>query len=197
MEEVFLQIRENDRLSLLASDRARFIYDDLSGSRYILFENGHRYVGQPGELNYQITKYQGYAVLLEQGTPGGPAGKLETLSSSDLLGSDLPAYKAEFQWRLGYVIAGLLLPLLAVSLNRFSFGNSRYVSIITGLLIYLIYSNLLSISKTLIKREDIPAFIGMWWVHGLLLLMIIGLFKIQTMVFKLRKKDAQTVSTVS
>jgi lipopolysaccharide export system permease protein len=166
MEEVFLQTRDGDRLSLLASERARFKYDEDSGSRYILFENGNRYVGTPGELNYQITEYQSYAVLVEQTSDDADSTRLESIPTSELLGSDLSSHKAELQWRLSYVIAGLLLPILAVILNRLSFGNNRYVSIIIGLLIYLIYSNLLSISKTLLERADIPAFIGLWWVHA-------------------------------
>ena len=184
MQQVFLQIRDNNRLSLLSSDRARFKYDEISGNRYILFENGQRYVGTPGELDYQITEYQGYGVVIEEGEPETTAGKLEAIPTAKLFSTDSNGYRAEFQWRLAYVIAALLLPLLAVVLNRFSFGENRYVALIIGILIYLIYSNLLSISKTLVARDKLSPIIGLWWVHLLMIAAIVGLYFLQESIHK-------------
>lgn len=185
MQQVFLQIRDQYRLSLLSSDRARFKFDDNSGNRYILFENGHRYVGTPGKLDFQVTEYQTYAVVIEEGGTEAGSGKLETIPTADLFGSNTSGYRAEIQWRLAYVIAALLLPLLAVVLNRFSFGDNRYVSLIIGILIYLIYSNLLSISKTLVARGSLAPWIGLWWVHVLLIAAIVAIFKLQGAIHKI------------
>jgi len=185
MQQVFLQIRDQSRLSLLSSTRARFEYDEHSGNRYIRFENGHRYVGTPGKLDFQVTKYQTYAVVIDEGDPDASSRKLETIPTADLLGGDTIGYKAELQWRLAYVIAALLLPLLAVVLNRFSFGDNRYVSLIIGILIYLIYSNLLSISKTLVVRGSLSPWIGLWWVHLLLIIAIVAIFRLQAAIHKL------------
>lgn len=185
MQQVFLQIKDQNRLSLLSSDRARFKVDDNSGNRYILFENGHRYLGTPGKLDFQVTKYQTYAVVIEEGDPEASIGKLETIPTADLFGSDKAGYQAEIQWRLAYVLAALLLPLLAVALNHFSFGDNRYVSMIIGILVYLIYSNLLSISKTLVARGSLAPWIGLWWAHLLLIAAIIIIFKLQGSIHKL------------
>ena len=48
MEDVFLQVRENENLGVLASDNARFQFDQESGNKYIIFNDGQRYVGEPG-----------------------------------------------------------------------------------------------------------------------------------------------------
>ena len=197
MRQVFLQIRDQDRLSLLASDKARFEYDEHSGNRYIRFENGHRYVGTPGKLDYQVTRYQTYAVIIDEGDPEASKGKLETIPTADLFGSDKVGYRAEFQWRLAYVIAALLLPLLAVILNRFSFGDNRYVSLIIGILIYLIYSNLLSISKNLVAHGKLNPWIGLWWVHVLLIAAMFVIFKLQGSIHKVHNQKSRTPATVS
>ena len=169
MEDVFLQVRERNRLGVLTSDRARFETDPRTGSRYVRFEAGRRYVGQPGALNYQVTEYHAYAVLLQQGVPGNTADELEAIPTLHLLGQASPAYLAELQWRLSAIIAALLLPLLGVAMNRFSFNEHRYAPVFVAVAIYFIYSNLLGISKTLCKRDQLPAFIGLWWVHLLLI----------------------------
>jgi hypothetical protein len=41
-----------------------------------------------------------------------------------------------------------------------------------GILIYLIYNNLLNVAKKWVERGDVPNWIGIWWVHLVLLLII-------------------------
>ncbi|MEX2353283.1 MAG: LptF/LptG family permease, partial [Gammaproteobacteria bacterium] len=67
MRNVFLQSREDGELGVLNAARARYYIKPGSGSRYVLFEDGSRYLGEPGESDYQIINYRTYAVLLEQG----------------------------------------------------------------------------------------------------------------------------------
>lgn len=169
MQDVFLQVRERNRLGVLTSDRALYETEPRTGSRYVRFEDGRRYLGMPGQLNYQVTEYGAYAVLLQQGTEAVAAAELETIPTLELLRRPSPAYHAELQWRLSAIIAALLLPLLGVAMNRFSFNEHRYAPVFVAVAIYFIYSNLLGISKTLFKRDQLPGIIGLWWVHLLLL----------------------------
>ncbi len=187
MENVFLQVRQNQDLGVLRSKSAVYEFSRHTGSRYVAFQNGHRYVGKPGMLDYQITKYRTYAVLIEQSEQTQKHNSLEAVPSLELVGSKRPKYKAELQWRLSYVFATLLLPLLAVALNTLSLRETRYIPLFTAILIYLIYSNLLGISKTLIKHGDMSAMIGMWWVHLLLVLTIVAIFKYPRLRFWQRR----------
>ena len=94
------------------------------------------------------------------------------------------------------MIAALLLPLLAVVLNRFSFGDNRYVSLIIGILVYLIYSNLLSISKNLVAHGSLQPWIGLWWVHILLITSITVIYKLQGSIHRSRGEKAHAVNPV-
>jgi len=172
MERVFLRIRQPEGHGVLVSDRARLLIEPGSGSQYIVFEDGHRYVGTPGTRDYQITEYRYYAVLLQQGEGGPVVSKLEAISTGALLDSGQPKDWAELQWRLSFVIASLLLPMLAVAMSRFGFTERRYLPIFIAVLLYFIYSNLLGISRSLVIREKLPPLIGLWWVH---LLMVGGI----------------------
>ncbi len=177
MENVFLQVRQNNDLGVLRSNSAQYEFSERTGSRYIAFQNGRRYVGKPGNLDYQITNYRTYGVLVEQNDEAKSVAKLEAVPSLSLIGSDRPAYKAELQWRMSYIFATLLLPVLAVALNGLSFRETRYVPLFIAIMMYFIYSNLLGISKTLVKRDELSPIIGMWWVHLLLVLTIVAIFK--------------------
>jgi lipopolysaccharide export system permease protein len=188
MKDVFLQIRQAGRLGLLTSDSAVFEVDEKSGNRYIIFENGYRYIVTPGKLDYQISEYRKYAQLIVQGDASVSTGKLEAVPSIELFAAGNPQYMAELQWRLSYVIAAILLPLLAVVISRFSFGTNRYAALIICILVYFIYSNLLSISKTLMIREMLPAYTGLWWVHLLLAAAIVLLARYQEGYFQPRRR---------
>ena len=127
--------------------------------------------------DYEITQYSKYGVLLEQGDSAYIDRRLESIPTSELWNSKSSIYKAEFQWRLSIVVASMLLPLFAFALNRFSISENRYASIFVAILVYLIYSNLLSLSKNLVKRDELPAYIGLWWVHILLFLLILTMLQ--------------------
>ncbi len=175
MTDVFLQVRQDEQLGVLSSDRARFDYDPRAGTRYIVFEDGHRYVGTPGQLDYEITHYATYSVLLSRSDPVPTTLSLEARDTASLLANMTAGKHAELQWRIAVMIGTFLLALLAVQLNRLFARQKQYLSVFIAMLVYFLYSNLLSISKTMVKREVFSPWLGLWWVHGLLLLVIISL----------------------
>ncbi len=188
MENVFLQVRQNDRLGVLTSDRSRFHFDEESGNRYILFEDGKRYVGSPGMLDYQITDYETYAVLIETSGVQALTRSLEATDTLVLLRSRSPAHHAELQWRISLLILTVVLVSCAVLLNNFVRGDRQYLLLFVGILIYFVYSNLLSISKTLLKRDVISAWLGLWWVHLLVIGLVLLLYFLPVLK-KLNRKD--------
>ncbi len=186
MKNVFLQVREDDELGVLNSASARYKTMPDTGSRYVLFENGNRYVGMPGRSDYQITHYKTYAVLLKTGDEEPGDLHLDTLPTSELWGDARPHYQAEIQWRLSFVFATFLLPVFAVAVNRHSANDSRYIPVFICILAYLIYSNLLGLSKSMLYWNRIPDYIGLWWVHLIMLITILSLFYFPTILKRIR-----------
>ena len=176
MEEVFLQVRQEGKLGVLTSNSARFKIDPKSGNKYVVFSEGRRYVGEPGLLDYQITEYDKYAIQTESASASSTAGKISSLPTSEIISSDNNAHKAEFQWRVSLVLSCLLLSILAILLMQSHANERRYLPFVIGISIYLIYSNLLGIAQTLMKRDVIPGFIGLWWVHLLLISVLLIFF---------------------
>lgn len=185
MRNVFVQVQQPGGSSVLKAGSARYLTKSETGSRYVVFHNGHRYVGTPGELNYRITHYRTYGVLLEQGVKEASARRLEAYSTPELwrLKDSSPSpvrrmwYHTELQWRLSYVLTSILLPLLGVALCRAGGADQRYTPLLIAILIYFIYNNLLGISKTLMVRRELSVYTGLWWVHGLLAVVILILLK--------------------
>ncbi len=198
MENIFLQIRQHGKLGVLTSDRAVFDLDEASGIRYIKFEDGRRYVGSPGDLDYRITEYKTYAILLEASEAVISASKkLESIPTSILFFSDIAQHNAELQWRTSPVFSCLLLSLLAVLLSQLPIGENRYSLLFISMLVYFIYSNLLGVSKTLLKRDEIPSIIGLWWVHALLIMTLLVLYYMPQIRQRLKQNNGLQVLKAS
>lgn len=189
MEDVFLQVRQEGKLGVLTSDSARFKVDPKSGNKYVVFREGRRYVGEPGLLDYQITEYEKYALQTESATASSISGKLSSLPTYEIMISENKSHQAEFQWRISLVLSCLLLSVLAILLMQSHANERRYVPFVIGISIYLIYSNLLSIAQTLLKRDVIPSFIGLWWVHLVLISVLLLLYYMPQIRHKLNNDD--------
>ena len=191
MQNVFLQLEQKNKNSVLRSDTAEFDVDKASGNRFVVFKNGTRYLGSPGNLDYQITDYETYGVLVETSDRQSSASSVSALNSSALFMSQLPRHMAELQWRISSLLICVLLAVLGVLLNQYPFGQKPFTLVLLGILVYFIYNNLLSISRTLIERETLSPFLGLWWVHALLVITVLIIYKFPE-IMNYRSKNTTT-----
>ena len=89
----------------------------------------------------------------------------ESTPTLSLLGDKRLEYQAELQWRLSFPISIFILTLIALAISRLKPRQGRYSKIIPALIIFIMYFNFLSLSKSWIASGVIPGFIGLWWVH--------------------------------
>jgi lipopolysaccharide export system permease protein len=115
-------------------------------------------------------------------------------SLATLRGSDDPRYQAEYHWRLATVVITLVLGLLAVPIARLRPRQGRYARVIWGVLLYAVYANLLISGRTLIEKGTVPAWLGLWWVHALMLLLGIGIVKLPRVTDALRRLRARNAN---
>jgi len=175
MEHVFFQNLHGSS-SVLKAGGARLEIDKNSGDRFIIFENGRRYQGRPGTLDYKITEYEKYGVLIEAGEEKSGLAGPDTIPTLELLAASRTDQMAELQWRVSAVVACILLAFVGVLLNQYPFGQKPFTLMLLGILVYFIYHNLLSISRTLLEKGKISPYLGLWWVHVLLLLIIVAIY---------------------
>ncbi|HTT09016.1 MAG TPA: LPS export ABC transporter permease LptF [Gammaproteobacteria bacterium] len=176
MENVFLQNHDQNKEAVLAADRAYLAVEDKTGNRFVVFNHGTRYDGTPGRADYEVTQYEKFGVRIERDDKDQGVESSKAVPTAELIsGSDNPLYQAELEWRISTPISVLLLSALAVVLARQAGRTNRYGVILTGILLYFTYSNLLGISRSILKRGDLSPYIGLWWVHVLLLGLILFL----------------------
>lgn len=142
--------------------------------QYVITENSYRYIGIPGQQDYQIIHYGKYGVKVQN-------KRALTLTDEDAIPTTVlmrtltkyPGHWAEFQWRVSLPLMALTLVLLAIPISQLKRGQGKYTRFLPAILIYIIYANMLIASRSWISREVITPYVGMWWTH-LTLLFAVG-----------------------
>ncbi len=169
MYKVFVQSLEHDKaVSVINAETARM--QDSSDGSYIIFEQGERIKGQPGNLDYVVEQFDEYAVRLDTKTPAPRPVNLQTVPTHLLLQHKTKAYIAEFQRRFSIPMGALLLSFVAVPLAQISPRGGVYGNMVVGFLIYFSYGNFTRISQGWVSNGTIPTWLGGTGVDVLLLL---------------------------
>lgn len=157
-----------------------------NGDRFLVLLHGHRYEGEPGSTEYKVYDFERYAIRIEtveSQAPQAPSAK--STSTLALVRERTPTNLAELSWRLGMPAAALILSLLAIPLSFVNPRAGRSMNLVLALLIYMTYSNLLSITQASIAQSRVPVAAGLLGVHAVMLLLLVALFYRRLMLFSL------------
>jgi lipopolysaccharide export system permease protein len=170
-------------LSVLVAESGRQEIQ-ADGSRYLILENGYRYDGNPGQADYRAIKYDTYGVLLPKPQVAVDLTEREAIPTRELIGNDKPNMQSELQWRLSIPLLVFVVTLLAVPLSRVNPRQGRFLKLLPAILLYMAYLSLLIGARGALDKGQIPAALGLWWVHGLFAL--IGLLLLYWEPLRLR-----------
>jgi len=171
--DVFLEHQQEDRVVVILAERGERRVDESDGHLTFVLYNGRRYEGVPGEQNFRIVEFGEHGMPVSVDGPEETDELVETKSMAALLASVEPEDRAELQWRLSSPLSLFVLALLAVPLSRSRPREGRYGRLGVGILVYIIYVNLLSIGRAWVERDETPQWLGLWWVH--IVLGLVGL----------------------
>lgn len=191
LQNAFVQVHKGDDIGLMRSADAFVETDPKTRDRFAVFVDGISYGGVPGALNYVITRFSRYALRIENNSPQDVTRNVNYIHTMELFKYRGPTYSAEFQWRLASAIATLLLPILAILIAVKSRGASWYLGLISAVSVYFVYSNILGVGKSLIKKGALPPGIGLWVIHLALIAITITLFILQRRPSGIRRRPKQ------
>jgi lipopolysaccharide export system permease protein len=173
LHNVFVQRETAGHVAVALAETATYT-KAAGGTHLVTLFNGRRYEGVPGQQDFRIIEFR------EHGIPIATPEDVRALTDPDtkptraLLGSSAPSDIAQLQFRASTPIMALILTLIAVPLSKLRPRQGRYARVGFAIVVYFIYSNLLSASKVWLQKSDLPPAIGVWWVHAAAL--ALGLF---------------------
>lgn len=176
LNNIFIsQTEQNDhgeKKTTVLSAKHAVIEQQTDGSRYLILENGQRYDGNPGDLNYRVTQYDSYGILLPKPEINGDINEVNALSMTQLLTSDAWQNRVELNWRLSIPVLVFIVALLAVPLSKVNPRQGRFYKLIPAIFLYMIYLGLLIAVRGRIDKTHI-AIAWLWVIH--LIFLAIGL----------------------
>jgi lipopolysaccharide export system permease protein len=182
---VFVSSTQHGRQGVMVAARG-FQEIAANGDRFLVLMNGRRYEGEPGSTEYKVYEFGRYAMRIETADTQEPrTPTTKSVSTLELLRDATPPNLAELSWRLGLPASALILALLAIPLSFVNPRAGRSMNLILALLIFMTYSNLLSITQSSIAQSRIPSATGLLGVHAVMLLILLALFYRRLMVFSL------------
>ena len=165
LHNVFVQRETAGRIEVALADTATYSKAALNGMHLVTLFNGRRYEGVPGREDFRVIEFREHGIPIA--TPSDVAGTRDpdTKPTRELLGSHDPSDVAQLQFRTSTPLMALVLTLIAVPLSRLRPRQGRYTHVGFAIVVYFVYSNLLSAAKVWIEKGDLPPAIGVWWVH--------------------------------
>jgi lipopolysaccharide export system permease protein len=72
---------------------------------------------------------------------------------------------AELQWRFSIPLMVMILTLIAVPLSRVNPRTGKYANLLPAILIYVLYANFMFVARNWIIKDQVPVWLGMFWLH--------------------------------
>jgi len=175
VNNVFVQSTEHNRMGVMVAQRG-FIETAENGDRFVVLLNGRRYEGTPGTLDYRTVDFDRYALRIEPREAARQAPSNKAVPTLDLWAERKPEQLAELHWRVALPLAVIIMSLVAIPLAFVNPRSGRSWNLIFAVLTYALYNNLLSIFQAWTAQGKIPGWLGLWPVHGAMVLIIAFLF---------------------
>jgi len=163
---VFIERNQGTRVEVAVAERARHAVTPDGMTHTITLYDGERFEGIPGSPQFRIVRFAEHIVPVQVPALSDVIRNLESQPTSALLVSSDLNRRAELHWRLALPLMCLVLPLLAVPLSRLRPRQGRYARVWLAVVIYFVYSNLISAGKVWLAHGTVPEAVGLWWTHA-------------------------------
>ncbi len=177
VQNVFVNSVDANGNSVVVAKEGVIEPDDKGGS-YLVLKHGRRYLGHPGQADFQSMEFERYRMRVGNQVPViGTDTPAEALSTQAILALPQNRYTdAELLYRISAPITCVVLMLLAIPLGFVNPRAGSSANLILALLIFFTYNNLTKLFENSVKQGKLSLAMGWWPLHLLGLLTVLALF---------------------
>jgi lipopolysaccharide export system permease protein len=176
VKNVFVNTIQGNRTVVVVAKEG---YIDLNprGDKYLVMEKGRRYDGVPTQPDFEMMDFERYSVLVARQSEAMVGDiSASALPTSALLADPNKYNLGELLWRGALPLMALLLILLAIPLAFANPRAGRSANLLIALLLFVVYSNMVSIFQASVAQGKLAFDIAWWPIHLLALSMTVFLF---------------------
>lgn len=176
VKNVFVNTVKDGRTSVVVAKEGAISLDNR-GDKFLVMEQGRRYDGAVNQADFRVMEFEQYGVLVARQS-GAVIGDLSARSlSTPALIANLNNFNGgELLWRMSLPIMGLLLMLLAIPLGFANPRGGRSANLLIALLLFIIYSNMVSVFQAAVVQQRLSLTIAWWPIHLIAATLIVLLF---------------------
>ena len=175
VQNVFVNSLQHRRTGVMMSERGFTEYAP-NGDRFLILEDGRRYDGNWGGVEYTLMEFERYGVRLENAAPPTGTGPARGLTTPQLLGDLTSPNLGELMSRIGLPVSVIVISLLAIPLAFVNPRLGQSFNIVIGVLIYFTYTNLNGLMRSWIAQDRVSFSLGVWITHAVIIAITVYLF---------------------
>ncbi|MBI3898229.1 MAG: LPS export ABC transporter permease LptF [Gammaproteobacteria bacterium] len=176
LQQVFISNPKDGRPSVILARSGHPFADERTGDHFMALADGWAYDGVPGQPDYRMVKFESYAVRIDIKPIVPVPDTIQTLPAMALLALNNADASAEWHWRLSKPLFVFVLAIFALVMAHTDARRGRLANLFAAILVYFIYSNLLGVGQTLMRKGYVSGSVGLWWVHASMLAVAAYLF---------------------
>lgn len=145
---------------------------DANGNRILVLRDGTRYNGKPGTNDFRVIEFDEYGQRIEKEEDNFQYHRRAAIPTRDLLETGTSQHISELHWRIGVILMVPVIAVMAIPLSRVNPRQGRFTRLLPGMLCCFLYVICLSAARSAIEKEQLPVALGLWWVHGIFILIV-------------------------
>lgn len=176
VRNIFVNTNRDGRTSIVVAKEG-LIEFNAAGDKFLVLLKGRRYDGVPNRSDFQVMEFERYGLLITRQAQMVVGEKSpRTLPLTQLLEQPTPANQGELVWRIALPVMGVLLLVVAIPLGFINPRSGRSMNVIIALLLYVFYSNMISVIQTGVAQGRLSMALAWWPMHLVTTLFIVFLF---------------------
>jgi lipopolysaccharide export system permease protein len=176
VKNIFVNTTQNGRASIVVAKEGTMEFN-AAGDKFLVLSKGRRYDGTPTQADFQMMEFEKYGLLVSRQAQAVVGDKsARTLPLSQLIAAPTGANLGELLWRIALPLMAVLLLLIAIPLGFVNPRGGRSSNVLIALLMYVFYSNMISVFQAGVVQGRMSLALGWWPMHVLALATIAMLF---------------------
>lgn len=165
VKNIFVKSMQNGRPSVVVAKEGMMEFTP-NGDKFLVLSKGRRYDGVPNQSDFQMMEFERYGVLVSHQAAAPTDNKsARSLPFIQLIAAPTGDNLAEILWRVALPLMSTLLLLAAIPLGFVNPRGGRSANVMIALLLYVIYSNMISVFQSEVSQGRMRLTVAWWPMH--------------------------------
>ena len=170
VENVFVVESKGEARTVVSAASGR-VEVNSSGQPFLVLSGGRRATLDGTGERFTTTEFETYGLAIDNTLGAVPSHQLQHLRADLLLINSSPAARGELLWRISLPLSAFVLGLLAIPLAFVNPRGGNSLNQLFALLIYLTYSNIVSVTQSMVTKGSLGFWEALFLPHASVLLM--------------------------